>query len=385
MENQQRALTLAGSTPLVKQREGKSTSIANYEAHLKASIDWLLRTIKHGKGGSCAYYAPWGYWSKPYPETTGYIIPTLLNYSRYTQEPQAKEVALGAGEWLLDIQDPDGYWNGGLHPASESSPSVFNTGQILLGLNALYRETEEQRWQEAAHRGASWLAKNLDADGQWHFGNYHSGFNPSYYTRVAWPMLDTWSISKDASVREAAERVLLSVIARKKKNGVFIGWGFEPEKPAFTHTIAYTLRGFLESAALLDDWKTYGEPAVQALDKMYRQAELNRGRLAGAYYEDWKKEDWYTCLTGNVQIALCLLMYEEKAPDLRLVNAACKLVDRVCEAQSLKNPMPGVRGAIAGSAPIWGNYIRARYPNWAAKFHADALLKLISRLKKEGL
>jgi len=33
-----------------------------------------------------------------------------------------------------------------------------------------------------------------------------------------------------------------------------------------------------------------------------------------------------------------------------------------------------VRGGIAGSSPIWGDYSRFEYPNWAAKFFADALL-----------
>ena len=385
MEKQQSVLPQPQSAVLIEHKGIESPTLARYEAHLKASVDWLLRTINHGKGGSCAYYAPWGYWSKPYPETTGYIIPTLLNFAQHSGKNGTKEVALKLGDWLLDIQQTDGFWDGGLHPAPSSNPSVFNTGQILLGLNALYRETQDQRWQDAAQRGASWLAKNLDADGQWHFGNYRSGFNPSYYTRVAWPMLDTWAITNDGSVREAAERVLLSVIARRQSNGVISGWGFEPGKPAFTHTIAYTLRGFLESALILDDWDTYGDPVVEALEKMYRQAELYRGRLAGAYFDDWKKESWYTCLTGNVQMALCLLMYEEREPDLRLVNAACKLVDRVCDVQSIRSPMPGIHGAVPGSAPIWGNYIRARYPNWAAKFHADALLKLIKRLTTEGL
>jgi hypothetical protein len=33
-----------------------------------------------------------------------------------------------------------------------------------------------------------------------------------------------------------------------------------------------------------------------------------------------------------------------------------------------------VRGAIPGSAPIWGAYSRFEFPNWAAKFFADALI-----------
>ncbi|MDV7395274.1 hypothetical protein RZS08_28055, partial [Arthrospira platensis SPKY1] len=35
---------------------------------------------------------------------------------------------------------------------------------------------------------------------------------------------------------------------------------------------------------------------------------------------------------------------------------------------------PVVQGAIPGSAPIWGAYSRFEFPNWAAKFFADALI-----------
>jgi hypothetical protein len=42
--------------------------------------------------------------------------------------------------------------------------------------------------------------------------------------------------------------------------------------------------------------------------------------------------------------------------------------------QKLDAKDPVVRGGIAGSSPIWGDYSRFEYPNWAAKFFADALL-----------
>jgi hypothetical protein len=39
---------------------------------------------------------------------------------------------------------------------------------------------------------------------------------------------------------------------------------------------------------------------------------------------------------------------------------------------------------VAGSSPITGRYMTLRYPNWAAKFHADALAALTDRLAREG-
>ena len=196
-------------------------------------------------------------------------------------------------------------------------------------------------------------------------------------------MLEVWKLVGDDSIREAAERVLSVFLERRCENGAFEQWGFEKDKSSFTHTIAYTLRGFLESARMMNNWCRYGEPAMEALEVLLRRAELNGGRLSGAYDMKWKGKREYSCLTGNVQIAICLLVLEEQAPDLRLVNGAAKLVDYVCSCQRTNIPKSGLRGGIAGSKPIWGKYMMMRYPNWVAKYHADALMRLMKRLERE--
>ena len=357
-------------------------SISRYGAHLEAAAGWLLRSMRPS-GGSSAYYAPLLGWSRSYPETTGYLIPTLLRLREQLASPDAEAAALEAGSWLLSLQTREGCWFGGLHPPrGRRQPSVFNTGQILLGLCALHCWTGEAKWLEAAARGASWLAAGVDAKGEWSGGHYRSGFQPSYYTRVAWPMLEVWRCNGDNAVREAAERALTNVLGRRRSTGAFAGWGFVPDRPAFTHTIAYTLRGLLESARLLDDWPRYGAPTEEALEILRRRAELAGGRLPGAFDDNWRADRRFVCLTGCAQVALCLLIAEARTPDLRLVNAISKLVDAVCARQRLTGP-DGIRGAVPGSAPFWGRYMRLRYPNWAAKFHADALDRLIGRLERE--
>jgi hypothetical protein len=360
---------------------GQLPSVTRYGRHLEATAGWLLRSIRPS-GGSAAYYAPLLGWSRPYPETTGYLIPTLLRLHERLGSAAAEAAARRAGTWLLSLQAREGYWLGGVDPPrGRPQPSIFNTGQILLGLVALYRWTGDATWLEAAARGAGWLAAGVDAMGEWSVGHYR-GFQPSYYTRVAWPMLEVWHINGDDEVRAAAERVLQNVLARRRSSGAFTGWGFVPDRPAFTHTIAYTLRGLLESARLLDDWSRYGVPAEEALEILRRRAELAGGRLPGTFDESWRADTRFVCVTGCAQVALCLLVAEARTPDLRLVNAACKLIDAVCARQRLTGP-GGVRGAVPGSAPVWGRYMRLRYPNWAAKFHADALDRLIDRLRRE--
>jgi len=362
--------------------ESAVPSISRYNDHLDASIEWLHRSIRAKDSGSSAYYGLWGTWSRPYPETTGYIISTLLEYARHRGDSGPVQTADSLGTWLLAIQHEDGYWHGGLHPPRSRAPSVFNTAQILLGLTSLYHETGQEKWLVAASKGASWIASGIEDGAGWPSGNYVDGFTPTYYTRVVWPLLEVWAITGDAYLRERSESVLDFLLSRRNENGTFQGWGFKPSGYAFTHTVAYTLRGFLECARLLDDWKYTGAPCEAALEKLYRKAELTQGRIPGQISEDWGYDDSFSCLTGNVQLAICLLVWKDRESDPRLVNAACKLVDYVCSRQKLHHVLSGRRGAVAGSTPVRGSYMRFRYPNWAAKFHADALIRTIRSVRQ---
>lgn len=360
-----------------------TNSIKRYSNHLTLTADWLLQSIKNGRGGSCAYFSPLVGWSKPYPETTGYIIPTLINISKFLDAPKYSDAALNIGQWLLDIQSQNGSWHSGLHPSSKSEGSVFNTGQILKGMMALYNHTGEKSFITAADRGANWLASGIDKNGLWPAGDYRAGETPSYYSHVAWPMLEVWKITQSISQRTAAERFLDTAIERKLSNGVIARWGFYEEGSAFTHTIAYTIRGFQESSLLIGDYCKYGQPMEEILDFFVKKSELTNGRVPGEFNEALVSTKNYVCLTGNAQLAICILLLEKQMSDLRLVNAAAKMIDFIGSVQSSGSLNKSLRGGVGGSYPLWGRYMFLRYPNWAAKYYCDSLMFLISRLKKE--
>ena len=346
-------------------------------AHLRSAYDWLERSRSARYGGSRASFSVVRGWSRPYPETTGYIIPTVLEAGHVLGDRSAFSRALTYGTFLLRIQRLDGAWDGHLYPARHPAPSVFNTAQILKGMCALARTTGEERWRSAALRGARWLAEHLESDGRWRVGNYRSEANPTYYTQVAWPMLETAALSGDGPIREGAVLALEGYADRRNAEGLFSECGFGGKDLAFTHTIAYTLRGFLESARLLNQWARYGTIVVPALQRFRELALERRGKIGGAYYPDWRSDDRYVCLTGNAQLAICMLIVYERDGDARWIAGARALVDEVCRHHALEHPLPGVRGAVPGSAPLWGAYMRLRYPNWAAKYFCDALVRLI--------
>jgi methionyl-tRNA formyltransferase len=113
--------------------------------------------------------------------------------------------------------------------------------------------------------------------------------------------------------------------------------------------------------------------ALHAARGAARRLELLRW-LPGILDARWRGRSTAACLTGNCQMALIWLRLYGRTADATLLNAALKAIDLVKQTQDLGNPDPGIRGGIAGSYPVWGEYIRNAFPNWAAKYFIDALL-----------
>ena len=106
--------------------------------------------------------------------------------------------------------------------------------------------------------------------------------------------------------------------------------------------------------------------------------------LSARFDNRWKSQADYSCLTGDAQIAQVWLRLYQNNGDARFLNAAMKLIDQLKLTQSLDSANPDIRGGIAGSYPIWGGYKPFAYPNWPAKFFADAVMlqeDLLSNLK----
>ena len=75
---------------------------------LYIAVEWLLRSqyymIDYGFGS----YRLGKKWTTSYPETTGYIIETLIKYSHLKKENEIRNCCLRAADWLLSIQKPSG-------------------------------------------------------------------------------------------------------------------------------------------------------------------------------------------------------------------------------------------------------------------------------------
>ena len=62
----------------------------------------------------------------------------------------------------------------------------------------------------------------------------------------------------------------------------------------------------------------------------------------------------------------------EVTGEQKFVEAAHELLMEVVGFQKIGNNL-NTRGALPGSAPLWGPYARFRYPNWGVKFFLDAM------------
>jgi hypothetical protein len=142
----------------------------------------------------------------------------------------------------------------------------------------------------------------------------------------------------------------------------------EPDDP-LTHTLGYVLRGVVEAWRLSGNSR-YLEAAVRTADGLL-SAQRADGALPGRLGPDWSGQALWSCLTGNVQIAACWLLLHEEIRDRGYADAAIRANSFVRRTIRYDGPA-SVRGGVKGSFPVWGNYGRFEYLNWAAKFAIDA-------------
>ncbi|TKB65213.1 MAG: hypothetical protein E8D47_08790 [Nitrospira sp.] len=335
-------------------------------------MDWLARAQDAVPGGGVSgYYTFASGWSAAYPETTGYVITTLLEASRRLNKNEWATRARQMIEWEITVQLPDGSWQSGFVDQAPV-PAVFNTGQVIDGLVAGYASFSESRYLDAAVKGARWLIAQQDSDGAWRRHVYQN--NPNCYSaRVAWPMLMLAQATGDGDIRASAVRYLEWASMCQDDTAWFANCSLEPGEPALTHTIGYTIEGFLESGLLLKDDR-WIDVAQRAADVLLHKFEV-RKHLAGTYGKGWKPDHSFACLTGCAQVSRVWGRLYEMTRDLRYLNAAVKLNDYVLSQVSLDSTSPGIRGGVTGSKPIWGTYMTYRLPNWAPKFTLDALFQ----------
>ena len=340
---------------------------------LEQIIAWFLHNQSNMKdAGFGSYYLHTG-WSSSYPETTGYIIPTLLRYAAKNDYEPARVSAQNALDWLLEIQKPEGGWQSGyIH---QNKPAVvFNTGQVIRGMLAGYSTFHNKEYLTAATRAANWLVSIQAANGSF---NKHVYLDAArvYDSYVVAPVLQLNKVGANEAYVEMARKNLDWIVNQKQKAN---GW-FEDcdntihknQKPII-HTIAYTIDGLLDAGLILGDSK-YLAAAKKPADRL-RDKFLKNGKLSGRYNWHWRGSEPFIT-TGGAQLAIIWQkLYRHTHEELYHVAYTKMNAQLVAIQQRTVHETPDTRGAIFGSFPLWGRYEAFACPNWATKYLADSLM-----------
>ena len=177
----------------------RDETVLKNRTHIKMAADWLLYMQNEDGGYSRKFSFVTGR-DKSYIETTGYIVQTLLQL----KEEKYIHSALWAGEWLLKVQNEDGSFS----EIDDDHPFVFDTGQVLLGLNRLYLFTKDVKYLKALEKAASWLVSVQEEDGSWQRYAYNSQKH-TYYSRVAVALYEAGEIMGSEEFKHKAEKTII--------------------------------------------------------------------------------------------------------------------------------------------------------------------------------
>lgn len=346
--------------------------------HVAAATAWLERAQDAGTDRGVSYGAALGGdFEASYPETTGYIIPTILDLARIGGRADLKQRAIEMGDWEIAVQMPSGAVMGGkLNP--NPTPAIFNTGQVLLGWSALYRETGEARFLAAAQRAADWMMAMQQPDGGWTHGNsaYANAASTLYNVKAAWGLAEAGSVGAGAdggaAAIAAARRNADLCLSRQLDNGWFPDCCLLDADKPLLHTIAYSMQGLLGIGRLTGDasYISGAELTARGLIGVMH----SDGFIPGQIDRSFKASADYSCLTGIAQTSIVLSELYEMTGDeaFRTARTAANLY--LMQRHNLAHPNPAVRGGVYGSWPVWGGYGQLLVLNWATKFFIDALL-----------
>ncbi len=343
--------------------EERKTAIEN-------AIYWILHAQKGTSDkGICAEYSLQNGWRASYPETTGYLIPSLLNFGIQRNNKKVIEIALAAANWLLEIQKPSGGWQSGRVDQGREEV-VFNTGQVVRGLIASYKYTKVDKYLKAATKACDWLCDIQHEEGYWDTQTYLNLIG-AYDSFVAAPIMSLYRLTGNPKYKEKALRNVEWVInSMQKTNGWFSKCdNREDESEPLLHTIAYTTDGLLDCGIILQDNQVIAA-AKKTADILYKKFGIKK-YLVARYNSKWKGTVSFIAPFALAQVSIIWLKLYKLTTNIQYLNSAMKINDFLIFVQ-YKNPNNlNLFGAIPGSYPIWESMF---YPNWAAKFFIDALM-----------
>lgn len=368
-------LTPDARAELRRDRKGLSERDPGPEAVIDAALDWIARAQDNSAsqdGGVARDFSLLRGWATSYPETTGYIVPTVLAQAERPGGDGWRDRGRRMLNWLAAIQFENGGIQGGKIDAAKNVPVTFNTGQVLLGFSAGVRVFDE--FHDAMHGAAMFLRDSLDDDGCWrkHPTPFAAAGEKAYETHVSWGLFEAERLAPGLGYADAGLRQLDWALTKQRPNGWVADCCLNMAKEPLTHTLGYFLRGVVEAHRFSGEHR-YLEAARKTGDALLALQRPD-GALAGRWDADWRPRVDWVCLTGVSQIAESWFYLHEATGERDYLEGALKANAFVRRTMHLDGPAE-TRGGVKGSFPVDGGYGEFEFLNWAAKFTIDANLK----------
>lgn len=271
----------------------------------------------------------------PYPEVTGYTIPTLLDYGFIEQ-------AIQMAEYLLTVQCEDGAFCG---PGSNIK-FYFDTAQALRGFLAI--EKKEERFHLSTVKAAEWLFKEL-VDNNGCFPNQYANepLVPEAVNLFSLPPLLEYA----KSIKSEEYVSLIYNYAN-----YLLGTSDALSLSTITHFLAYQIDGLID-IGLSDKVKSILEQLISS--------QLEDGSIPGKQGVEW------VILTGCAQLAIC---YYKQG------NSAC--ANRLMDYLEL---FQAGDGGFIGSLGSGAEYFPDKEISWAVKFYLDAQRERVRAFFKDNV
>jgi hypothetical protein len=391
------------------------------ERHLEWALAWMIeahRRVKDQGLPSKFSLGPLFGLGPPYPETTGYTVCTLITLLRHRSRfaflplDRVSWLVRGSLQFLLGTQLAGGAFSGG-HALMKNHgrPSVFNTGQIMLGLcdaleseavfdgadttNPAEHRPDSGRLRESISRAAVFMTEQIGADGAFAPRFTYLKRSKTYYARAAYGLLRAGIVLRERDWIDSARRHFDWVVGRQRADGWIEHWGFD-ESFAVLHTIAYTLRGLIEAHAYFGEGD-YADAVERALafiwessdayprpdtDGRHAAATPSHGvpapssRLPPAYLSADRRAVPELCVTGLSQLAIVVYKFVASTgandPKWPIWSGEMIRATQHFQPRGFRNPL--MNGVMPASWPLDGRYQPNDFIEWGTKFFMDTML-----------
>ncbi len=283
------------------------------------AMDWFKNHMVEGKGIIVHTKQP-----VPYPEVTGYYIPTLYDWN----EPELARVCT---RWLMSIQLENGAF-----PAPDGVPYTFDTGQILRGLVVALDDPELEGVEQSLRRACDWTLTQIEDSGRLTTPStdlWDDIASDLIHTYVLPPLVDAGKRLNEPRYIERAQFVL-DYYKRQP--------GLVPFN-RLSHFHAYAMEALCQLGEL--------ELAAQGM------AEVEKVQRADGSIPAYPDVSWI-CSTGMAQYAICWYTLGNKAP--------------ADKAMAYLEKIQNKSGGFFGSYGEGAKYISGGEISWGVKYFLDA-------------